>query len=93
LIQRNKIESRSRSEYQDQNEEDELKAKEIPEQEEKGVVPYDVGLLLLASHLGQSASPENLQIFRSTSLLLAFWELSRPYTHHGTKRIGQGSIC
>lgn len=28
-----------------------------------------------------------------TSLLLAFWNYLDIFLHHGTKRIGQGSIC
>lgn len=56
-----------------------------------------LGFLVLASRSGQSASSaENLQICKSSEFdLLCLWPLETISTssHHGTKRIVQGSVC
>lgn len=70
------------------------KAHKKPPKTRERSASYDVGLLLLASHLDQLASSaENLQLFRIHLFAFGLLELSRHNLHHGTKRIGQGSIC
>lgn len=55
-----------------------LKAHKKPPKSRERSASYDVGLLLLASHLNQSASSaENLQIFRIHLFAFGLLELSR----------------
>jgi hypothetical protein len=45
--------------------------------------------------LPTSANQRRLKICKSSVRLLCFWPFGTisTYSHHGTKRIGQGSIC